>query len=87
MRKVGKRHAATRKATFERTQVTPPLSLCRRSDPFRMKIEMQFIAKPSSVAVGTPVNPTPPAQIRTCRIAAYGSYRRCLASKRRLGCG
>jgi hypothetical protein len=48
MRKVGKRHAATRKATFERTQVTPPLSLCRRSDPFRMKIEMQFIAKPSS---------------------------------------
>ena len=27
-------------------------------------------------AVGTPVDPTPPAQIRTCRIAAYGSYLR-----------
>src|SRR4051794_13817647 len=26
--------------------------------------------------------PTPPAQIRTCRIAAYGSYLRYLASKR-----
>ena len=40
-----------------------------------------------SVAVGTPVYPTPPAQIRTCRIAAYGSYLRYLASKRMLGCG
>src|SRR5437870_4694097 len=39
------------------------------------------------VAVGTPVNPTPPAQIRTCRIAAYGSYLRYLASKRTFGCG
>src|SRR5215471_14507071 len=28
---------------------------------------------------------TPPAQIRTCRIAACGSYLGCLASKRRLG--
>jgi hypothetical protein len=28
----------------------------------------------SFVAVGTPVDPTPPAQIRTGRIAAYGSY-------------
>jgi hypothetical protein len=27
-----------------------------------------------SVAVGTPVARAPPAQIRTCRIAAYGSY-------------
>ncbi len=39
------------------------------------------------VAVGTPVDPTPPAQIRTCRIAAYGSYLGCMASKRRLGYG
>src|SRR5437016_2565434 len=31
--------------------------------------------------------PTPPAQIRTCRIPAYGSYLRYLASKRTLGCG
>ncbi len=37
------------------------------------------------VAVGTPVDLTPPAQIRTCRIAACGSYLGCLASKRRLG--
>jgi hypothetical protein len=28
---------------------------------------------------------TPPARIRTCRIAACGSYRGCVASKRRLG--
>jgi len=39
------------------------------------------------VAVGTPVGPAPPAQIRTCRIAAYGSYLGYLASKRTLGCG
>ena len=31
--------------------------------------------------------PTPPAQIRTCSIPSCGSYRRCLASKRRLGYG
>jgi len=37
------------------------------------------------VAVGTPVDLTPPARIRTCRIAACGSYLGCLASKRRLG--
>jgi hypothetical protein len=42
---------------------------------------------PEIVAVGTPVSPTPPAQNRTCRITAYGSYLRYLASKRRLGCG
>ena len=41
----------------------------------------------SSVAVGTPVGPAPPAQIRTCSITAYGSYLGCLASKRKLGCG
>jgi len=39
----------------------------------------------SGVAVGTPVDLTPPARIRTCRIAACGSYLRCLASKRKLG--
>src|SRR5216684_9206250 len=39
------------------------------------------------VAVGTPVDPAPPAQIRTGSITAYGSYLRYLASKRRLGCG
>ena len=38
-----------------------------------------------SVAVGTPVDPAPPARIRTCRIAACGSYRGCLAWKRKLG--
>ena len=27
-----------------------------------------------SVAVGTTVNPSPPAQIRTCSLPAYGSY-------------
>jgi hypothetical protein len=37
------------------------------------------------VAVGTPVDLTPPARIRTCRITACGSYLGCLASKRRLG--
>ena len=31
-------------------------------------------AATTSVAVGTAVIPPPPAQIRTCRIAAYGSY-------------
>ena len=41
----------------------------------------------SFVAVGMPVSPVPPAQIRTCRIAAYGSYLGCMASKRTLGCG
>jgi hypothetical protein len=39
------------------------------------------------VAVGTSVDPAPPAQIRTGRIAAYGSYLGYLASKRRLGWG
>jgi len=34
----------------------------------------QEAIRPGFVAVGTPVDPTPPAQIRTCRIAAYGSY-------------
>ena len=29
---------------------------------------------PSNVAVGTTVDPSPPAQIRTCRLPAYGSY-------------
>ena len=29
----------------------------------------------------------PPAQIRTCSITAYGSYRWCLASKRAQGYG
>jgi hypothetical protein len=29
---------------------------------------------PPTVAVGTRVNPAPPARIRTCRIAAYGPY-------------
>ena len=33
------------------------------------------------------VNPAPPAQNRTCRITAYGSYLGCLASKRRAGSG
>ena len=32
------------------------------------------VASASVVAVGTTVIPSPPAQIRTCRIAAYGSY-------------
>jgi hypothetical protein len=41
-----------------KTSATLPTSLVRRR----------------IVAVGTPVDPTPPAQIRTCRIAAYGSY-------------
>src|SRR6266566_1320576 len=40
---------------------------------------------PAHVAVGTPVDLTPPARIRTCRIAACGSYLGCLASKRKLG--
>jgi len=39
------------------------------------------------VAVGTLVDPAPPAQIRTCSIPAYGSYLGWLASKRRLGWG
>jgi hypothetical protein len=42
---------------------------------------------PYCVAVGTSVYPAPPAQIRTCRISACGSYRRCLASKRKFGYG
>ena len=37
------------------------------------------------VAVGTPVVPTPPAQIRTGSIAAYGSYLGYLALKRMSG--
>ncbi len=31
--------------------------------------------------------PSPPAQIRTCGITAYGSYLGCLTSKRTFGCG
>src|SRR5712664_2428236 len=42
---------------------------------------------PATVAVGTRVNLAPPAQIRTGRIAAYGSYRRYLALKRMAGRG
>jgi hypothetical protein len=38
-----------------------------------------------SVAVGTTVNPSPPAQIRTCRLPAYGSYLECVARKRASG--
>src|ERR1700746_1234101 len=37
------------------------------------------------VAVGTPVVPAPPAQIRTGSIAAYGSYLGYLALKRMSG--
>ena len=44
-------------------------------------------SSPPTVAVGTRVNPAPPARIRTCRIAAYGSYRRYLALKRIAGRG
>src|SRR6267143_759238 len=42
---------------------------------------------PPTVAVGTRVNLAPPAQIRTGRIAAYGSYLRYLALKRMAGRG
>ena len=38
-----------------------------------------------SVAVGTTVNPSPPAQIRTCRLPAYGSYLEWVARKRASG--
>ena len=34
----------------------------------------QPFTDPSNVAVGTTVDPSPPAQIRTCRLPAYGSY-------------
>src|SRR5450830_1776845 len=34
-----------------------------------------------SVAVGTRVNPSPPAQIRTCGITAYGSCLRCVTHR------
>src|SRR5579863_6372292 len=34
-----------------------------------------------------PGAPSPPAQIRTCGITAYGSYLGCLTSKRTFGCG
>src|SRR6266850_2415356 len=44
-------------------------------------------SSPPTVAVGTRVNLAPPAQIRTGRIAAYGSYRRYLALKRMAGRG
>jgi hypothetical protein len=40
---------------------------------------------PESVAVGTTVNPSPPAQIRTCRLPAYGSYLEWMARKRASG--
>src|SRR6266481_8864382 len=42
---------------------------------------------PATVAVGTRVNPAPPAQVRTGRIAAYGSYLRYLALQRMAGRG
>src|SRR5467141_5136189 len=45
------------------------------------------LSSPATVAVGTRVNLAPPAQIRTGRIAAYGSYRRYLALKRMAGRG
>ncbi len=44
-----------------------------------------YVTPKPGVAVGTPVDLTPPARIRTCRIAACGSYLGCLASKRKLG--
>jgi Domain of unknown function (DUF4440) len=43
------------------------------------------IEKSMTVAVGTTVNPSPPAQIRTCRLPAYGSYLECVARKRASG--
>jgi len=59
---------------------TRTLHLSRRT-PGRTRHLNQQLA----VAVGTPVDLTPPAQIRTGRITACGSYLGCLASKRRLG--
>jgi hypothetical protein len=58
----------------------PPLPPVENSNS-----QEKFTANPSFVAVGTPVNPAPPARFRTSRITAYGSYLRYLASKRRLG--
>jgi len=52
-----------------------------------MAVEDNRTPNPAFVAVGTLVALAPPAQIRTCRIAAYGSYLGYLASKRRLGWG
>ena len=40
-----------------------------------------------SVAVGTTVTHRPPHRSVRCRIAAYGSYLGCIASKRTFGCG
>ena len=54
-------------------------------DLHRLKHLTQLRLENNQVAVGTPVDPAPPARIRTCRIAACGSYRGCLASKRKLG--
>src|SRR5580700_6012368 len=63
------------------------LAKSQQKERVHVASRLKMTTQKSFVAVGTPVNPAPPAQIRTCRITAYGSYRRCLASKRRFGCG
>src|SRR6266849_2982187 len=66
-------HRRLRHSRFERRE-----SITRRTQRVA-----GFARKNRLVAVGTLVDPAPPAQIRTCRITAYGSYLGYLASKRR----
>ena len=61
----------------------PRTTLCRRGPSAPTRFNAFEIM--TSVAVGTAVIPPPPAQIRTGRIAAYGSYLGCVASKRTFG--
>jgi len=62
------------------------ISVERRINNLQVLVRGIVSGPETFVAVGTPVDPMPPAQIRTCRIAAYGSYLRYLASKRTFGC-
>ena len=48
-------------------------------------VEEALVEMYLAVAVGTTVNPSPPAQIRTCRLPAYGSYLEWVARKRASG--
>ncbi|MDP3949596.1 transposase [Microbacterium sp.] len=66
--------ASHRRLAVRRSRPTSPTALVVNSSPMA-----------TCVAVGTTVNPPPPARIRTGRIAAYGSYLGCMASKRTFG--
>ena len=75
----------------DRTQVPVPMHMCRPAGASPLSdacAPSARAASPSNFRCGRDDgHPSPPAQNRTCRVAAYGSHLGWVASKRTFGCG